>query len=84
MPRHTLFHAENLLKSVSKLWIENGIYDGVGDAVHVTEPCRKKKSRGAKATVGFIQLNADRVHDIARENWETSRVKSRNVWRRDI
>lgn len=68
------FH-DQLLKSSTKLDIENRVNDGVEEAVAVADPCSKCKGKHRRLPV-VREFQTERVHDVAGEKRHPAEQKN--------
>lgn len=59
-------HVHQLLEGLPELGVENGVYHGVDEAVHVAEPCGQDEGSHPRLTLP-PQFGAHGVHYVARE-----------------
>uniref|UniRef100_A0A182IWB8 Uncharacterized protein n=1 Tax=Anopheles atroparvus TaxID=41427 RepID=A0A182IWB8_ANOAO len=70
-PSHSL-DVHNLFERLAELWVEDGVNDGIDEAVHVAEPRGQDENRHAWPTI-LVELGAHCVHDVTGEKWHPAK-----------
>lgn len=74
-PNWILFDVHDFFECFTKFRIENGINDGIDEAVHISEPCGEYKCCNAWWTLQS-KNGAHCVHNITRKEWHPTYQKN--------
>lgn len=74
-PNWILFDVHDFFECFTKFRIENGINDGIDEAIHISEPCGEYKCCNAWRTLQS-KNGAHCIHNITRKEWHPTYQKN--------